>query len=128
MSHTPTTVATHPEAQPGNERTICIRIWDGIVSEVEHIPPGWRVLIRESDSNGIEDADGRIEGHDYVDRLYAGPPAPEDHTGELRGALSNLLEQVYQMRGLFDDEDGAIAAAVEGAERALARINAPRQG
>ena len=38
---------------------------------------------------------------------------------ELRAALGQLLEQVYQMQGMFDDEDGAIARAIEDAEDAL---------
>lgn len=42
-----------------------------------------------------------------------------DDARELAAALGQLLEQVYQMRGLFDDEDGAIARAVQDAEQAL---------
>lgn len=30
--------------------------------------------------------------------------------------MGRLLEQVYQMQGMFDDKDGAIASAVEEAE------------
>jgi len=37
----------------------------------------------------------------------------------LKGALTVLLEQVYQMQGMFSDEDGSIAAAIEDAETAL---------
>ena len=37
----------------------------------------------------------------------------------LKGALSNLLEHVYQMQGMFPDEDGSIAAAIQDAEGAL---------
>lgn len=37
----------------------------------------------------------------------------------LRAALGQLLDQVHQMQGLFDDEDGAIARAVADAEEAL---------
>lgn len=39
--------------------------------------------------------------------------------GELEGAVSALLTQVYQMRGMFDDEDGAIQGAVAEGEEAL---------
>ena len=48
-------------------------------------------------------------------------PKPRDlaRASELAAALSGLLEQVYQMQGLFDDEDGAIAVAVADAEFAL---------
>ncbi len=38
---------------------------------------------------------------------------------ELAAALDGLLEQVYQMRGMFRDEDRAIARAVDDAEVAL---------
>lgn len=41
------------------------------------------------------------------------------NTEQLAGALDNLLVQVYQMRGLFDDDDGSIAAAIKDAEEAL---------
>lgn len=47
----------------------------------------------------------------------------ESHTvtdsDECRAALGQLLEQVYQMHGLFPDDDGAIQRAVEDAEAAL---------
>ena len=36
-----------------------------------------------------------------------------------RAALGQLLDQVYQMQGMFDDEDGAIERAVKDAEEAL---------
>lgn len=38
---------------------------------------------------------------------------------EVKAVLANLLEQVEQMRGLFPDEDGAIASAVAEAYEAL---------
>jgi hypothetical protein len=37
----------------------------------------------------------------------------------LAAALRNLLDQTYQMRGLFADEDGTIADAISDAEEAL---------
>jgi hypothetical protein len=40
-------------------------------------------------------------------------------TQELVGSLAGLLEQVYQMRGMFPDEDRTIANAVKDAEDAL---------
>lgn len=43
----------------------------------------------------------------------------EKKNSTVRGALFNLLEQVYQMREMFDDSDGTIASAVEDAEEAL---------
>lgn len=36
-----------------------------------------------------------------------------------KAALEGLLEQVYQMRGMFDDSDGAIQRAVIDAQDAL---------
>lgn len=39
---------------------------------------------------------------------------------DLETAADNLMEQVCQMRDLFDDDDGAIARAIKDAENALA--------
>jgi hypothetical protein len=41
---------------------------------------------------------------------------------DLVAEIGNLLEQVEQMRGLFSDEDGAIQAAIDSAEKALAAL------
>lgn len=43
-----------------------------------------------------------------------------DEARELRAALGQLLNQVYQMKDMFDDEDGAIASAVAVSEALLA--------
>lgn len=43
---------------------------------------------------------------------------------ELGASLGQLLEQVYQMQGMFNDEDGAIRRAVEDAEEAEAHAGA----
>jgi len=56
--------------------------------------------------------------------LFTDLPDPDrSHTEkalqECRGALASLLEQVEQMRGMFDDEDGTIASAISDAEAAL---------
>lgn len=40
---------------------------------------------------------------------------------DLAAALGQLLEQVYQMQGMFPDEDGTIQAAIDDAEAALAK-------
>ena len=40
---------------------------------------------------------------------------------QLRAALQNLLDNVEQMRGLFDDGDGTIAAAINDANDALSQ-------
>lgn len=39
------------------------------------------------------------------------------------GALDALLCQISQMEGMFDDEDGTIAEAVEAGEDVLAEIH-----
>lgn len=39
-----------------------------------------------------------------------------------RAALGQLLEQVYQMQGMFSDDDGAIQRAVDDAEKALEAV------
>lgn len=43
----------------------------------------------------------------------------DDKYREVRAALAQLLEQVYQMQGMFDDSDGAIQRAVDDAEKVL---------
>lgn len=48
-------------------------------------------------------------------------PDTIDHERELAAALNGLLDQVYQMQGMFDDSDGAIQRAVDDAEAALVR-------
>jgi len=48
-------------------------------------------------------------------RLMAAAP-------ELAGALQNLLWQCQQMAGMFPDEDGTIAGAMEDAENVLSKI------
>ena len=39
-----------------------------------------------------------------------------DRNSQMKHALTELLEQVYQMQRMFDDEDGEIAKAVARAE------------
>ena len=43
---------------------------------------------------------------------------------ELTASLGQLLEQVYQMQGLFDDEDGTIQNTIDDAEEAEAHGDA----
>lgn len=42
-------------------------------------------------------------------------------TSELAAALRNVLDQTYQMQGMFSDEDRTIADAIADAEEALTR-------
>jgi len=42
-------------------------------------------------------------------------------TSELAAALRNILDQTYQMQGMFPDEDQTIANAIADAEAALGR-------
>lgn len=51
-------------------------------------------------------------------RLIAAAP-------DLLAALQALLHQVYQMRGMFPDEDGTIAAAIQDAEDAIKQTRQP---
>ncbi|MGI9504282.1 MAG: hypothetical protein ACR2RE_14640 [Geminicoccaceae bacterium] len=44
-----------------------------------------------------------------------------DTIQDLRSALGNLLEQAYQMQGMFPDEDSTISNAITDGEDALAR-------
>lgn len=41
------------------------------------------------------------------------------HDADLAGALDSCLTQIYQMKGLFDDSDGAIQNAIDDAELVL---------
>ncbi|KJZ17911.1 hypothetical protein [Loktanella sp. S4079] len=44
-------------------------------------------------------------------------PAVEGLLHSAKAQLANLLHQVYQMQGVFNDEDGSIQRAVEEAEQ-----------
>ncbi|WP_454629577.1 hypothetical protein [Bradyrhizobium cenepequi] len=50
--------------------------------------------------------------------LAAPPPDWRKIADDLAGALDSCTHQIGQMSGMFDDEDGTIAAAVEGADEA----------
>lgn len=56
------------------------------------------------------------------DFTYVSIPMPPQ-ARELKAALGQLLEQVYQMQGLFDDEDNTIQNAINDAEEALENAN-----
>lgn len=51
-------------------------------------------------------------------RLIAAAPT-------LLGALQSLLHQAQQMRGMFPDEDGTIAASVQDATAAISQTRQP---
>lgn len=55
-------------------------------------------------------------GRDALQRMHSASMARET---ACRAALGQLLDQVEQMKGLFPDEDGAIARAMADAEAAL---------
>lgn len=59
------------------------------------------------------------DGPPYRALLVAQAPKLRADLDSARGALSACLEQIYQMRGMFPDDDGAIAAAVAAGEAAL---------
>lgn len=71
----------------------------------------------------IVDANGRVVCefvHDEGDaHLMAAAPM-------LLAALESCVEQILQMRGMFDDSDGAIEGALEDAMDAIARTNGGR--
>ncbi len=60
---------------------------------------------------------------EYGDWVYASTEVvdlPEDpRLTEAKAQISALLEQISQMSGLFDDDDGVIAETVAGAEEFL---------
>lgn len=69
---------------------------------------GYRAIVEE---------DGAVVCHpspmgDTGTRLIAAAP-------ELAAALVECIEQIEQMRGMFDDQDGAIQACLARAEAAL---------
>lgn len=45
---------------------------------------------------------------------------PDTVIRELKASLGQLLEQVYQMQRMFDDDDGTIQQAIDVAEKAEA--------
>lgn len=72
-----------------------------------NIQGGWRVLgVYGSEPSNAQWA-RVIQTHELPER------------NEAKAALGNLLDQVYQMQGMFDDSDGQIAEAVAEAEAVL---------
>lgn len=57
-------------------------------------------------------------------RSAAPPPGAVTVLRNALGAIDSLQTQVGQMSGMFDDEDGTIAEAVEAGEAATVEINA----
>lgn len=49
-------------------------------------------------------------------------------TEELAGALSACLDQIHQMKGMFNDEDGAIQRAIASGEEVLAKYRTEQAG
>lgn len=68
-----------------------------------------------------------IEEHDVV---VPAPAAsfPTKAIDNAMGALSNLIEQVEQMKGMFPDEDGTIEDAVDDAEAAILELRELSEG
>lgn len=64
-------------------------------------------------------AEDYVEGEAFADET---PISVGDAIAGAEGAISALLHQVSQMCGMFDDEDGTIAAAVEAGEDALENL------
>lgn len=63
----------------------------------------------------------QIIGHVDIDRIMSGDNARFVASFlSLLGALESCINQIEQMRGLFDDSDGAIQAALDDARGALA--------
>jgi uncharacterized protein YukE len=56
------------------------------------------------------------EGHDFVSAL---DPAKLAVMRDMAGALQACVDQIQQMKGMFDDSDGTIGAALQAAEEAL---------
>lgn len=44
---------------------------------------------------------------------------PNETINNLKGVIGNLLDQIYQMKGMFDDEDKTIQTAIDEAEEVL---------
>lgn len=60
-------------AEQGAPTTIRLHIWNGVVEEPEGLPPGVKLIIKETDDNGIDGADGQDDnGDDYVIREFTG--------------------------------------------------------
>lgn len=90
-----------------------------------------------ADLDVIEDAQERLDPGSEVPvgacpdcgalaYLFAPKKAVSDRMA--RAAISALLDQVGQMRGIFSDEDGAIQGAVDAGNEALAVLRGQGQG
>jgi hypothetical protein len=83
-------------------------------------------VYRDDELNEVEDIEERVgpgeempsgECPDEECRAVCHPYVPD--AKELAAALEGLLEQVFQMKGMFSDEDGNIADSILDAQRAL---------
>ncbi len=91
----------------------CREIW----TSPQQCPDNWR--------------DAYIALRDFDDAIWIKEseidtsPAVEELLKSAKAQLGNLLHQVYQMQGIFNDDDGSIQRAVEAAE---AWPNLPESG
>lgn len=46
----------------------------------------------------------------------------QDDASHLRSSLQGCLDQMYQMQGMFNDDDGQIQAAIDDAEKQLEKL------
>lgn len=65
----------------------------------------------------------------FMDHLHVEDYDLLDHPvmAEVRGVIDGLMTQIDQMRGMFDDADGTIQAAVDDADTLLEKLD-PHQG
>jgi hypothetical protein len=108
---------------------------DGVRSEVATANPLIEMIARltkdgeEVDGNEfiMENDDAVNTLNDLIDEARAlvnqtkpTPPTAPNYESELRGVLRCCLDQMCQMQGMFNDEDGTIRQAITDAEVALA--------
>ncbi|MDR9060627.1 hypothetical protein [Burkholderia multivorans] len=106
-------------------RKVCEMMWPGYLIRPCRgrviVEPGtpedaefWGIYVEEEDGceRWVADADSREAAEQKLARLIAAAP-------DLLAALEACVTQIEQMRGLFDDSDGAIQAALEDAQKAI---------
>lgn len=72
---------------------------------------------------------GEFKGKDPEDVLIENSEpvsGRRDDVNDLAGALDSCLNQIHQMKGMFDDDDGAIQDAIDDAELALEQHRAAK--
>lgn len=108
----------------GSEAEVEEYIWQNCVSPYSHTDPDYDTEACRAEFSG-DWSEAREAGHwkDFltisIDYQNVQVPDPSGQVRDLRGALSLCVHEIEQMRGMFDDDDGNIEAALDAAQDAL---------